>query len=65
VEATLAQGVHPLFLVEEEYRLALLEAEVGFVERFIGRIADPATGWRALWAEAHADNCTAEERKEP
>ena len=33
--------MHPLFLVEEEYRLALLDAESAFVERFIERITDP------------------------
>jgi DNA-binding PadR family transcriptional regulator len=55
VDATLAQGVHPLFLVEEDYRLALLDAEVAFVEGFAGRITDPATGWGALWARFHGD----------
>jgi DNA-binding PadR family transcriptional regulator len=52
VDTTLAQGVHPLFLVEEEYRLALLEAESTFVARFIESITDPETGWRRLWAES-------------
>jgi DNA-binding PadR family transcriptional regulator len=54
VDATLAAGVHPLFLVEEEYRLALLDAESSFVDRFIERIADPEAGWGRLWAEFHA-----------
>jgi DNA-binding PadR family transcriptional regulator len=54
VDTTLATGVHPLFLVEEEYRLALLDAESSFVDRFIERIADPETGWGRLWAEFHA-----------
>jgi DNA-binding PadR family transcriptional regulator len=53
IDQGLGQGVHPLFLVEEEYRLALLRAEVAFVEGFLQRIDDPATGWRALWAQAH------------
>lgn len=44
-------GVHPLFLVEEDYRLALLGAEVTFVERFVERITDPVDGWGRLWAE--------------
>src|SRR5438874_13533638 len=34
VDGALAQDVHPLFLVEEEYRLALLAAETAFVEQF-------------------------------
>ncbi len=54
VDTTLAAGVHPLFLVEEEYRLALLDAESSFVDRFIERIADPEAGWGRLWAEFHA-----------
>src|SRR5262252_1446046 len=35
IETTLATGVHPLFLVEEEYRVALLDADVAFVEQFL------------------------------
>jgi DNA-binding PadR family transcriptional regulator len=54
IESTLARGVPELFLVEEEYRLALLEAEAAFAERFIGRITDPDTGWGREWAEFHA-----------
>ncbi|HZD68602.1 MAG TPA: PadR family transcriptional regulator, partial [Actinomycetes bacterium] len=45
IDRTLAQGVHPLFLVEEDYRLALLDAESAFVERFIEQINHPETGW--------------------
>jgi DNA-binding PadR family transcriptional regulator len=51
IDKTLAGGVHPLFMVEEEYRLALLDAESVFVERFIERITHPETGWGRLWAE--------------
>jgi DNA-binding PadR family transcriptional regulator len=43
-------GVPALFLVEEEYRLAVLDAEVEFCRRFRDRITDPATGWRAAWS---------------
>jgi DNA-binding PadR family transcriptional regulator len=52
VEETTASGVHPLFLVEEEYRLALVDAEIAFVERFLERIGD---GWGALWAQFHEE----------
>jgi DNA-binding PadR family transcriptional regulator len=45
IDRALAGGLHPLFQVEEEYRLALLDAESSFVEQFIGRITDPETGW--------------------
>ncbi len=50
IEAALAQGVHPLFQVDEEYRLALLEAESAFLARFVARITDPDTGWGTPWA---------------
>ncbi|HEV2088516.1 MAG TPA: hypothetical protein VGR21_09405, partial [Cryptosporangiaceae bacterium] len=54
IDTTLALDVHPLFLVEEEYRLALLETESAFVEGFIERITDPVSGWGRMWAESHA-----------
>jgi DNA-binding PadR family transcriptional regulator len=54
IDGTLASGVHPLFLVEEDYRLALLDAEFLFVERFIERINHPEEGWGRLWGEFHA-----------
>jgi DNA-binding PadR family transcriptional regulator len=53
VDDTLAAGVHPLFLVEEEYRLALLDAEASFVARFVEQITDPDEGWDRLWAQFH------------
>jgi DNA-binding PadR family transcriptional regulator len=53
VERTVAAGVHPLFLVEEEYRLALLDAEAAFVDDFVARITDPETGWGPQWAAFH------------
>ena len=45
IDSSLGQGVPRLFLVEEEYRLALLDAESAFVERFIAEIGDPEAGW--------------------
>ena len=51
IDDTLAAGVHPLFLVEEDYRLALLDAESAFVADFIARITDPDAGWQRPWAE--------------
>jgi DNA-binding PadR family transcriptional regulator len=53
IDTTLAQGVPELFLVEEEYRLVLLDAEISFVEEFIGKITDPETGWGPAWAQFH------------
>ncbi len=54
IDTTLAQGVPELFLVEEEYRLVLLDAETSFVEGFIRKITDPETGWGPGWAQFHA-----------
>jgi DNA-binding PadR family transcriptional regulator len=53
---SLAQGVPGLFLLEEEYRLAQLDAEYGFVQRLIARMADPATDWITMWADHHKNN---------
>lgn len=55
IDRTLATGVPELFLVEEDYRLTLLEAESSFVQRLIDRITDPATGWGRRWAAAHGE----------
>lgn len=55
IDGAAASGVHPLFLIEEEYRLALLDAESSFVERFIERITNSETGWGPQWAEFHGD----------
>jgi DNA-binding PadR family transcriptional regulator len=50
-----AAEVHPLFLVEEEYRLALVDAEATFVEGFIARITDPRDGWGPMWAQFYGE----------
>jgi DNA-binding PadR family transcriptional regulator len=55
IDRTLATGVPELFLVEEDYRLALLEAESSFVQWLVDRITDPATGWGRRWAAAHGE----------
>lgn len=54
VERAEAEGVHPLFLVEEVYRLRLLDAELAFVAEFVGWIRDPEKGWGPAWAAAHS-----------
>jgi DNA-binding PadR family transcriptional regulator len=53
IDETLRSGVPELFLIEEEYRLALLDAEHAFVERFIDQISNPETGWAPMWAAFH------------
>jgi DNA-binding PadR family transcriptional regulator len=61
IDSTVAGGVHPLFLVEEEYRLALLEAECSFVESFVARITDTSAGWGRQWAEFHGEPAATDE----
>jgi DNA-binding PadR family transcriptional regulator len=63
VDGALATDLHPLFLVEEEYRIALLSAEHSFVERLIERITHPETGWAPLWAEFHRAFAADEEKE--
>jgi DNA-binding PadR family transcriptional regulator len=55
VDEATGQGVPGLFLIEEEFRLAMLDAEAAFVERFIGRITAPDDGWGRMWAEFHGE----------
>jgi DNA-binding PadR family transcriptional regulator len=62
IDGTLAAGAHPLFLVEEDYRLALLDAESAFVEQLIDRITDPETGWGPRWEEAYGQAASSHER---
>jgi DNA-binding PadR family transcriptional regulator len=62
IDDALGKGVPGLFLVEEDYRLALLEAESTFVERFIEQITDPQTGWGRMWAEFHGEPAPTDER---
>jgi DNA-binding PadR family transcriptional regulator len=56
VATLVSGGLHPLFLVEEEYRLALLDADSAFTERFIDQITQPETGWGPQWAQFHGES---------
>lgn len=53
IDSTLALGVPALFVVEEKYRLALLDAETAFVAEFVADITASADGWAREWAEFH------------
>jgi DNA-binding PadR family transcriptional regulator len=64
IDTAVAGGLHPLFLVEEDYRLTLLDAESSFVERFIEQITHPETGWGPLWAQFHGEPATTSEGQE-
>ena len=63
IDRTLATGVHPLFLVEEDYRLVLLDAESVFVERFVEQVNRPETGWGRPWGEFHGEPANTDERQ--
>jgi DNA-binding PadR family transcriptional regulator len=56
IEKAAADGVPALFLIEEEYRLAVLAAETAFVREFIERIQDPASGWGQTWAQYYGED---------
>ncbi|MGH8878968.1 MAG: PadR family transcriptional regulator [Stackebrandtia sp.] len=47
------EGVHELFLIEEDYRKSILEAEMSFIEKFLHKINDPQSDWARPWAEFH------------
>jgi DNA-binding PadR family transcriptional regulator len=55
IETVLAQGVPELFLIEEQYRLAIDDAESTYVTALIDRITDPQTGWGPMWAQFHGE----------
>jgi hypothetical protein len=59
IDTSLASGVPGLFLIEEEYRLALLRTESAFVDGLIKKIGDPATDWTRTWAEFHGESAPA------
>jgi DNA-binding PadR family transcriptional regulator len=61
IDRAVGGGLHPLFLVEEEYRIALLDAESAFVDWFIERINDPQTGWGDPWAAFHGEHPVTED----
>lgn len=56
IDRAVGSGLHPLFLVEEEYRIALLDADSAFVHWFIERIEDPKNGWGPRWAAFHGEH---------
>ena len=55
--------VEPLFLVENEYRLTVVEAERQFIDDFLGRIAEDQTYTRA-WKGFHPEPCRRVEEAE-
>lgn len=55
IERTVADGVAPLFLVEEEYRIAVTEAERSFVADLVSRITEPGAEFVAAWRDFHRE----------
>jgi DNA-binding PadR family transcriptional regulator len=55
-DATVAGGVHPVFLVEDDYRIALLEAEAAFITSFLTKLEDSGDGWSGPWQAHHASH---------
>lgn len=53
VKGAVDGGLHPIFLVEEDYRLTLLEAERSFVSDLLDAIADPE--FVRPWREFHEE----------
>ena len=54
--------VEPLFLVENEYRLTLVEAERQFIDDLLRRIAEDQTYTRA-WKSFHPEPCRTPRRQ--
>jgi DNA-binding PadR family transcriptional regulator len=61
IDTALGNGVPGLFLIEEDYRLALLQTESSFVDGLIKKISDPATDWTRMWAGFHGETAPAPE----
>lgn len=62
-DEAVGRDVHPLFLVEDDYRIALLDAEAEFVRRLLTKMTDPAAGWTGPWESYHS-GAAAGERKD-
>lgn len=58
-DGAVAGGVPPLFLVEVDYRVALLDAERDFIADLLATITDPAAGWTEHWEAYHAGGAIA------
>ena len=58
MEGARARGVQRLFLIEDEYRLALAQAERDFVESFIDLIARESPEITGVWRRFHQEEKT-------
>ena len=55
-DAAVTAGVHPIFLIEDDYRIALLQAETAFITSFVDKIEDPENGPSTSWQAYHASH---------
>jgi DNA-binding PadR family transcriptional regulator len=59
IDALVNGGLHPFFLIETEYRLALEIAEKAFVDRLMRTLDDPEL--LAMWRDFHEQSAKARE----
>ncbi|MDN0197698.1 PadR family transcriptional regulator [Streptomyces sp. S.PNR 29] len=62
LDAAPAKGVDRIFVIEHEYELAVLEAEVNFVHHLAELIRQDPAGFGALWHELHPTDRPSVER---
>jgi len=55
LEQAKAMQLPPLFSIETEYRLAVLETELAYVGKLIGRIGKDGCGFLKQWKQWHAE----------
>lgn len=53
--AAVDSGVHPIFLIEDDYRLSIIQAEIDFVKNFVSTVSDPTSEWSEPWRKYHTD----------
>ncbi|MBZ2196159.1 PadR family transcriptional regulator [Occultella gossypii] len=46
-------GLHPIFVIEDEYRERVLGAEADFIHVLLDRFDDPDAGWAEPWRAYH------------
>ena len=59
IDALVAGGIHPFFLIENEYRLALESAEKGFVDQLLRTLENPEL--IQMWRAFHEQSAVARE----
>jgi DNA-binding PadR family transcriptional regulator len=55
IDGVLRTGLPPLFLIEAEYEIALLQAERDFLRQLVSRIAEDPAALAPIWPQFHAN----------